>query len=136
MNARRRLGPKWGGYDDLPHSSVIFLFPARALARGVARRRRKGDGCEEERGAHSTQRRLDGGGQLLHLVRARARVIRASYLVVHSTGSTVGGGQSPRYLRVIAPHKDEVERNHAHEENEHGAAHREASARNQFEAEP
>ena len=39
---------------------------------------------------------------------------------VHSTGSTVGGGQ--RHLRVIAPHKDEVEREHAHEENEHGAA--------------
>ena len=58
------------------HSSVIFLFPAatRALARGVAGRRRKGDGCEEERGAHGTQHRLDGGGQLLHLVRARARV--------------------------------------------------------------
>ena len=64
-----------GECDDLPHSSVIFLFPAaRALARGVARRRRKGDGCEEERGAHGTQHRLDGGGQLLHLVRARARV--------------------------------------------------------------
>ena len=54
---------------------LSFLFPAaRALARGVARRRRKGDGCEEERGAHGTQHRLDGGGQLLHLVRARARV--------------------------------------------------------------
>ena len=64
-----------GDCEDLPHSSVIFLFPAtRALARGVARRRREGDGCEEERGAHGTQHRLDGGGQLLHLVRARARV--------------------------------------------------------------